>query len=262
MALKAVLDSIDEAPESVKSEYVQKEDGKFYLSVEGGEDFSGLKAHNQRLLDEKKKLQEKFKAFENIDPVKAKEALSKLQDIEDQQRKVEEKQLLDAGQVEEVVERRVNLMRRDHETQVAKLTEVQEGLLKENKTLKERLNKAVVERGILDAVNAVGQPRNEALIDIVSRGSRTWQLDDQGNPVPLNPDGTTIYGKDGKQAMTMREWAEQLIQEAPHLWIPSTGGGARGSAANNGSRLSQEVLEGLSPVEKVKAMRGQLSKAL
>lgn len=256
MALKAVLDSLDGLSDDIKSLYVQKDDGKFHLDVEGGEDISGLKANYQKLLDEKKKLQDRYKAYDDIDPAKAKEALDKL-------RKIEEKELLDAGEVDKVVEKRVELMRQDHQSQIQKMTEAQDALTQENAKLKSRLSEAVIERGILDAVNAVGQPRKEALEDIVARGVKTWKLDDQGKPIPLKADGTTIYGKDGKLPMTMQEWAESLLESAPHLWLPSSGGGARGglNRGNKGGDLSREEVAKLTPIEKAKLARGQLHRS-
>lgn len=248
MSLKAILDTLEGLPDAVKSEYQQKEDGKYYLSVEGQEDVSGLKANMAKLLDEKKKLQEKYKDYADIDPAKAKEALEKL-------RRIEEKELLDAGEVDKVVEKRVELMRQDHASQVQKLTEAQDKLTEDNKRLKAQLNKAVIESGIIDAANSVGQPRKEAMEDIIARGVRTWKLNDEGKPVAIKEDGTTIYGKDGKQPITMKEWAEALLESAPHLWIASTGGGARGTLSMNGQKITQEELAKLSPTQKMQLAR-------
>lgn len=251
MALKLVVDSLDGVDETLHSVYQQKDDGKYHLSVDGLEDTTGLKKNMAALLAEKRQLQEKYKQFDDIDPNEAKEAMEKL-------RRIKENELIASGDVEKVIENRTKLMKQDHENQVKQMTEAQDKISAENQRLKSALNKAVIERGILDAANEVGQPRKEALTDIVARGNGTWQLDDDGKPVPLNSDGTTIYGKDGKLPMTMVEWAESLREGAPHLWIESKGGGARGSVVTDGKgrKFSQEELAGMSPTAKANVARG------
>lgn len=255
MALQAILESLEGINEAFHPEYRKAEDGKFYLIVEGLEDVAGLKANNAKLLDEKRKLQEKYKQFEGIDPAKAQEALAKLQ-------KLEEQRLLDDGQVEEVIAKRTQLMKQNHENQINQYIETTKQKDEENAKLRSALNTAVIERGVIDAVNAVGQPKKEALEDIIARGKRIWQLNEDGQPVPLNPDGTVVYGKDASKAMTMSEWAANLLEVAPHLWLDSKGGGARGSVVIAGGRsLSSEELSRLSPTEKAKAARGLAPKS-
>lgn len=253
MALELIRDSLEGLHDSLHSEYQKRDDGKFHLIVNGMEDVSGLKANNAKLLEEKKSLQAKYKQFEDLgDPEKVRESLERMRELEETERKLKEKELLAKGDVEEVVNQRTALMRQDHENQVKKLSSASESLTAENEKLRVQLSKAVIERGILDAVNAVGQPRKEAIVDIISRGAGTFKLDENGIPVPLNPDGTTIYGKDGTKAMTMEEWAQSLLETAPHLWLESKGGGARGNVAGaDGRTYTAEELDKMSPAQKM-----------
>lgn len=250
--LDLIVDSLDNVPEHFKSEYTKGEDGKFHLSVSGVEDVSGLKSALQKERDEAKKLREQVKAFDGIDPSKANEALEKL-------RKLEEKQLLDSGEVDKVIENRTRLMQQDHQAQVAKLTEALQTVEKERDSSRLMLSEAVIQRGIIDAVNEVGQPRKEALLDIIQRGKLTWRLDEKGAPIPVNEDGTTIYGKDGKAPMTMKEWGQTLLETAPHLFLESKGGGARGSVTGgNGKVMSADDYAKLTPAQKLANARGAL----
>lgn len=253
MALELIRESLEGLHESLHPEYKKGEDGKFHLIVNGMEDVTGLKANNAKLLEEKKKLQERYKQFDEFgDPEKVKETLARMREVEETERKLKEKELLAKGDVEEVVNQRTALMRQDHENQVKKLTGASESLTSENEKLRAQLSKAVIERGILDAVNVVGQPRKEALVDIISRGANTFKLDESGIPVPLNQDGTTIYGKDGTKAMTMEEWAQSLLETAPHLFLESKGGGARGNVAGgDGRTYTAEELDKMSPAQKM-----------
>ena len=79
MALQEVLDSLDGLPEQFHEDYEKSDDGKFYLKI-----VKGLKSNNAAILAEKKRLQDQVKAFEGVDPEKAREALKKLQDMDEE----------------------------------------------------------------------------------------------------------------------------------------------------------------------------------
>ena len=58
----------------------------------------------------------------------------------------------------------------------------------------------------------------------------------------------------------MREWAEKLLEQAPHLFEESKGGGARGSIiGGSGKAISAEELARLSPAQKLAFARGHLN---
>ncbi len=66
MAIKAVLGSLDGVDEALRAHYAKGEDGRFYAAVEGIEEmpaFAAQRAKAVELLDEKKKLQQKFEAL-------------------------------------------------------------------------------------------------------------------------------------------------------------------------------------------------------
>lgn len=250
MALEMVVESLDSVAEAFRGEYTKGEDGKFHLSVNGGEDVSGLKSALQKERETVKELKAKAAAYEGIDPAKASEALEKL-------RQIEEKELIAKGEMEKVIENRTKLMQQDHAEQVRKLTERAEAAETDNAKTKETLAAVIIERDVSEAINSVGQPRKNALVDILHRARQTWKLDDDGKPIATNPDGSTIYGKDGKEPISMKEWAEKLLETAPHLFEESKGGGARGSViGGDGKSLSAEELAKLSPAQKLAFARG------
>lgn len=85
MALKAILDSIEDAPESVREHYTER-DGKFVLGVEpvGGyalEDVSGLKSALGKERTTREKLERDVIAFKDLDPAKARAALAELEEL-------------------------------------------------------------------------------------------------------------------------------------------------------------------------------------
>lgn len=85
MSLKAVVEAIDVVPEAVRSFY-KEADGKFVLDVEpvdgfALEDVSGLKNTLGKEMTLRKKLEKDVVRFKDIDPDKAREALTKLEEL-------------------------------------------------------------------------------------------------------------------------------------------------------------------------------------
>lgn len=85
MALKAILDTLDDAPEAVRSEYEER-DGKFYLSVEpvGGyalEDVTGLKTALGKERTTREQLEKSVVKFKDLDPERARAALAELEEL-------------------------------------------------------------------------------------------------------------------------------------------------------------------------------------
>ena len=87
MKLKTRVTSLDDVPEQYKERYTPAEDGKsFSLDEIELEDTAGLKANHDRLLKQLKASQEEQKklkdTYGDIDPVKAREAQAKLEELE------------------------------------------------------------------------------------------------------------------------------------------------------------------------------------
>ena len=244
MALKAFVKSLDEIQESARAFYVEDGNGGFKLDAEGVEDVTGLKNSLTAVREELKTLKADYNKYKDLDPEKAREALKKMEELEDQG-------LLDQGKVDELVARRTERMRMDFDSQVKALKGSADEKENTIKSLSSRLEKHLIEQGLIAAVMEVGVPKKSAIQDIASRGKGTWKLDENGNPVALGSDGSKIFGKDGKAPITMAEWAEGLMVEAPHLFEPSTGG-------PNPQKRPKAPTGGdvhLSPTEKLKMSR-------
>lgn len=253
MSLDLFVDSLDNVTEGLRGEYVQQSDGKYKLNILGLEDTTGLKKNNQTLVQEKRQLQEKLKLYDGLDPEKAKVAMSRLSELEAMESQMKEKKLLEEGKVEEIIQARLSNMKSEHDSQLKTLNSNVTTLTQENTMLRSRLSSEVIQNGLTKAVNSVGQPRIEALVDIINRGQMVFQLDEQGMPVPKDAKGVTIFGTNGNDPMTMEEWAATLLKTAPHLFLESKGGGAKGSGMTgaDGRRYSAEELERMPPEQKM-----------
>lgn len=86
MAIKAILEKLDDAPEALREHYTEK-DGKFVLKVEpvGGyalEDVTGLKSALGAERTQREKLERDVVRFKDLDPDKARDALAKLEEFQ------------------------------------------------------------------------------------------------------------------------------------------------------------------------------------
>ncbi len=85
MAIKAILEKLDDAPEALREHYTEK-DGKFVLGVEpvGGyalEDVTGLKSALGAERTQREKFERDVIRFKDIDPDKARTALAELEEL-------------------------------------------------------------------------------------------------------------------------------------------------------------------------------------
>ena len=220
MALKFRYKSKEEIPAELLALYAERE-GAWQLDVDGVADKAKLdefRGNNVALL---KQVEELKKRFEGIDP----EEVRKL--AEEKQRLEEERQLK-AGEVDKVVESRIKGLKADWEKQVATLSG-------ERETLNARLTAIQIDQGVLSAATRRGL-RPTAMTDITARARSVFKLVN-GAPQAFEADGQTVrYGRDGVTPMTLEEWVDAQVSDAPHLFESNAGGGAGGSGGGAGTR--------------------------
>lgn len=228
MALKLVVAKIEDVDEAFRSLYKQGGDGKFYLQTEEDEEgkkkLQEFRDNNIKLMREKEDLEKKLKDIG--DPAQIAEMRKKIEQIED-------KKLIEAGKLDELVAQKVERMRADFESQLEALKKANDTKQTDLEKTNARLSEVLIDSEITKAVTAVGGVRKDAMQDIIARGKRVWRLED-GKPVPKEGD-KLLFGKDGKNPMTFDEWALILSQTAPFLFESSSGTGAAG-AQNAGAR--------------------------
>lgn len=215
MALKYKFKSKDEIPAEQQGLYVER-DGSWVLDVDGAVDKSKLDEFRTNNITLSNQLAEQRKRFEGIDP-------DEVRRVADEKRRLEEAQQLKAGEAEKVVEARVAAVRGDLQKQVSALTS-------ERDALNSRLVTIQIDQGVVAAATKRGL-RGSAIPDITARARNVFRLVG-GVPTAFEADGQTVrLGKDGGAAMTLDEWVEQQVADAPHLFESNAGSGA----ASNGS---------------------------
>ena len=215
MALKFKFKSKEEVPADQQALYVER-DGAWTLDVDGAADKSKLdefRATNVTLMRERDDLR---KRFEGIDP-------DEVRRLAQEKRQLEEAQQLKAGETEKVIEARVTAVRADLGKQVA-------GLTAERDALNSRLVTIQIDQGVVEAATKRGL-RATAIADITARARSVFRLVN-GVPTAFDADGKTArFGKDGASPMTLGEWIETQVSEAPHLFEPNAGSGAAGNGS-------------------------------
>lgn len=232
MGLKHTINKLEDVAEGVRALYVQQGD-KFVLDVDGvvpKEKLDEFRTNNITL-------QQKLDKFKDVDPTKYNE----LMEID---RKIKEKELLDAGKVDELVELRTTTMRNEFETEKANLT----GQLS---TANLKLEQLLIDNVVKTAAIKLGVIP-EAVDDVVLRAKGLFRIED-GNPIPKQ-DGKVLYGKDGSSPMSVDEWLTGLKSTAKHLFLSSQGSGAGG-----GGRQGAVNMANLTPAQKIAMGLDQLA---
>jgi hypothetical protein len=223
-------DKWEKLPKDVQSAYVEK-DGKYLLDIEGDEDVSGLKSALDKERNGRKAAEKLYKElkeqFEGLDPDVIKDIMSKFDTDEDAK-------LIKAGKIDEVVQRRVEMMRKEMEKEFKK----RDDATAKEKARADKFSSRVLENHIRQAATKAGIHQH-AVDDAIFRGRSMFSLNEEGDAIVLDEGGNVKMGKDGKTPLSPVEWLESMKESAPH-WYPSgsSGGGSQGNkGGTNGAKV-------------------------
>tara|TARA_Y100000310_G_scaffold342710_1_gene447038 strand:- start:1000 stop:1788 length:789 start_codon:yes stop_codon:yes gene_type:complete len=221
--LKAVVRSLEEVDEAVHGLYDRQGDGTFALTVDGALPgyvekvaLDEFRESNIKLTEDSKKAAEALSKFDGVD-------LDKYQQWEKSESDLTRKNLIEAGQVEELI--------------ATELSKVSEPLKKQIKALesgiKDRdamLSRKALDEEILKAANAAhARPGAEEFL-IAKAKEQGWTTLD-GKAVQLDGGGTPIYSDANPGSpKEVPEWVEEQTLSFSWAFASSSGGGATGSA--------------------------------
>ena len=218
MALKYKYTTKQEIPAEHQSLYVER-DGAWLLDADGVVSQSKLDEFRQNNIT----LTNQLKRFEGIDP-------DAVHQLAEDKRKLEESQQLKAGEVDKVIEARLKAARADWDKQHGVV-------VAERDALHGRLSAIQIDQAVVNEATKRGL-RPTAIPDITSRARMTFKLVN-GVPQAFDGDGQTARtGKDGVSPMTLAEWVDALVSDAPHLFEANAGGGAAGSGSGGAGNRS------------------------
>lgn len=108
----------------------------------------------------------------------------------------------------------------------------------ERDSLNAKLTAIQVDQGVLTVATKKGL-RPTAIPDITARARSVFKLID-GAPRAYEADGQSVrVGKDGVTPMSLDEWVDQQVADAPHLFESNLGAGAGGSGSLGGAGSHQ-----------------------
>jgi len=245
MPLKGILTTLDGLDEATQKLYTKREDGKFVLDVEGMVDKSKLEEFRTNNIEMEKKIKvltEQAEVYKGIDPAKAKEALEQLQ-------KIQEKKLIDEGNVEQLFAQRTEKMKNEFVEQIA----AKEKVIGE---LKGQVDKVGSEKNqfilFTELARAIDNPEfgfESGVAELLKpQVLKEFQYRDE-KVVRVKPDGTLVYGKNG-DAVGLGEFLQEVAKERPYLVKKSAGGGAHNNGNQNGNgtkQVTRSTFEAFSP---------------
>jgi hypothetical protein len=200
MALKNKYASVGEIPAELKSFYVER-DGAWLLDSERNEE---LRQTNITVMKERDAL---LKRFEGIDP-------DAVRQLAAEKARLEEEQRLKDGKFQEVL--------------ADKLKAAVGPVAAERDALNGKLSALLIDQAVVTEATKRGL-RPTAIPDATARARATFKLVG-GAPQAFNGESVRT-GKDGVSPMTLAEWVDALVGDAPHLFEANAGGGAVGSGS-------------------------------
>ena len=207
MALKNKYASAGDIPAELKSFYVER-DGAWLLDSERNEE---LRQTNITVMKERDAL---LKRFEGIDP-------DAVRQLADEKRKLEEAAQIKAGEFDKVLEARTKAAVTATENKYAPR-------LAELDVANGRLSALLIDDAVISEATKRGL-RASALPDLKARARTTFKLVG-GLPQAFDGD-VPRFGRDGTSPLTLAEWVDALVSDAPHLFEANAGGGAAGSGS-------------------------------
>jgi len=252
MALQFKFKSKDEVPPEHLSLYTER-DGAWVLDVDGAIErgaFDELRNNNATLTKERDELKQRF---DEIDPDEARALLAEKQKREDEQH-------VKAGEIEKVVETRTKSLKADLQKQITALTS-------ERDALNARLASVQIDQAVIAAGMKRGL-RATAVGDLTAHARGVFKLVN-GVPTAFEADGKTVrVGKDGVTPLTLEEWLDAHVSEAPHLFESNAGAGAgtsttrpQGSANNPFKRETWNLTEQMRLLKRDPALAQRLRAA-
>lgn len=194
---------------------------------------SGLDAKNKELLGKLKLKDGELAKFAGIDPEKTKQLLAKFENDE-------EAQLIAAGKMDEVVNRRIEKQKSALESAKAeaevKAQKAEERAKKhEMQVLKGQLMEAASDK-------EVGMHASATKYAFLIAMQDGWRLDEEGIARQYK-DNEVVLGADGKTPYSLKEWLsnKETIKENPTWYLAGNSGG--GSGGNNETKDGKNTMK-------------------
>ena len=226
MALKYKYTGKDQIPAEHAALYVER-DGAFFLDAEGVTEKVKADELRNNNIELRKQIEDFTTRFDGINP-------DEVRRLAEEKRKLElQAQGHKPEEIDKLVTERLKGLKADWDKQFAAVTG-------ERDSLTTRLTAIQIDQGVITTATKRGL-RPTAIQDITSRARMVFKLVN-GVPQAFEADGKTVrYGRDGITPMTLEEWVDSQVSDAPHLFESNAGGGAAGNPAGGGTGSQRSV---------------------
>lgn len=184
---------------------------------------AGLKANRQSIHDQLDKTKAELAKFKGLDPEAVNTLMARFESEEEQA-------LLKQGNLEAIVDRRVDKMKTKFDSDMAEKDKALQASLDRQAKLEQR---AIAAEITAAATEAGAIPT--ALTDFVQRAQGSFALTEKGDVVAVDSDGNQVFDVDGKTPLSAKAWALSLQADAPHLFSKANQGGAQGGQGGRGA---------------------------
>lgn len=154
----------------------------------------------------------------------------------------QEKALLSAGKIDELVALRAEKMKADYEAKIAELSTKSTNFRAqlENSKVDAEISRLAAEKGV----------RPEAIKDALAHGKQLFKMSDDGKVVAMK-DGNVLFNKKNEE-FTISDWLSEQQAQSPHWFQESTGGATQPTkpTLKNGGKVKikrSDFSKGLSP---------------
>lgn len=226
MPLKYKIQTREEIPAEHAALYIER-DGAFYLDAEGVTEKAKADELRDNNIALKKQIEEHTARYDGIDP-------DEFRRLAEEKRKLElQAQGHKPEEIDKLVTERLKVIKADLDKQLlAKTNELE--------VANTRLTTIQIDQGVITVATKRGL-RPTAIPDITSRARTVFKLVN-GAPQAFEADGKTVrYGRDGITPMTLEEWVDAQVSEAPHLFESNAGGGAASNGAGGAAGVNRSV---------------------
>ena len=238
--LATLLNKLDEVAEPLREFYepvdANDENAGFQLATDNSDDKSrrnDFRSNNIELMKQVKVLEGKLSKFDGLPLEGLHDRLQGLDKLVAAAKTAEEKQAIESGDVETLVQRRTAEALSGADSKFTALETVNAALTGERDQLRQRVGRSAVQDAVMTALGeSKTRVRSGALDDLMRRAHETWSVDGDDHLVAKER-GEPVYGEGGRP-MAMGEWTGKLASSATHLFEQASGGGSPGS---RGSRV-------------------------
>jgi len=181
---------------------------------------SALEKERKAARDAEQARKRDLERYKDIDPERYTELLKAHEELE-------EAKLKGAGNIDELVNKKAEKAIAEAQKQLKAAQDAAEAAKKRAQAYESR----VLDDAIRAAAAKAGLHQH-AIDDALFRGRAMFALDENGQAVQRDAEGTVVIGKDGKTPYNPLEWLESMRETAPH-WFPA---GASGSGSGGGPK--------------------------